>query len=123
MLTDIALRWEQKYNPIQIIGKYKHFSFIVRQDGDVWIATGESHLSGEYRTMFIGDALEWCQSEINRIQCFGYLEVLGKQCMDGGTCHHDCTIYSGCFRKACCAPLSCSGLNDEWEPIMKSLEI
>jgi hypothetical protein len=42
------------------------------------------------------------------------IEVLGIQCIDGGTCHHQCATE--CFRKSCCVPLSCSGLNDDWTP-------
>jgi hypothetical protein len=122
-MNAVALTWEQRYNPTQLIGKFKHFSFVIKQEGDTWVATGYSHISDVYRTKNIGDALEWCQSEVFRIQCFGYLEVLGKQCMDGGTCHHDCTEEGGCFRKACCAPLSCSGLSDDWQPVMKTMEI
>jgi hypothetical protein len=31
-------------------------------------------------------------------------EVLGKRCIDGGKCHHDCK--DKCFRRECCSPLS-----------------
>jgi hypothetical protein len=37
-------------------------------------------------------------------------------CKDGGTCHHACVVGSGCFREACCVPLSASGLDDNWKP-------
>lgn len=38
--------------------------------------------------------------------------IIGERCADGGTCHHCCTAE--CFRRACCVPLTASGLNDDW---------
>lgn len=33
-----------------------------------------------------------------------WTEKLGETCMDGGTCHHQCTTK--CFRRECCVPLA-----------------
>lgn len=42
------------------------------------------------------------------------IEVLGKQCLDTGTCHHGCE--KTCFRKEGGSPLSVSEtwLNEDW---------
>ena len=34
----------------------------------------------------------------------GTREQLGKQCIDGGKCHHACT--ERCYRRECCGPLT-----------------
>ena len=50
----------------------------------------------------------WCSVEpiLGPVDLTVYLPLLGKRCWDGGTCHHECTPKTGCFRKQCCGPLS-----------------
>lgn len=43
----------------------------------------------------------------------------GPFCADGGTCHHQCETKK-CFRQEGCAPLSGSGLTDEWKKVSAS---
>lgn len=43
-----------------------------------------------------------------------------RKCPDDGTCHHECGDR-GCFRVACCEPLSNVFPNDEWpQPIWEA---
>lgn len=45
-----------------------------------------------------------------------FSEAPKEECIDGGTCHHDCK--NKCFREKCCVPLSHSGLHDNWKQIV-----
>lgn len=42
----------------------------------------------------------------------GEPEVIGERCADGGKCHHRCEAE--CSRRTSCAPLTGSGLMDDW---------
>lgn len=58
---------------------------------------------------------EWNAGSVRKIPpwAIDHIEVIGRQCADGGTCHHQCE--KKCFRKEHCVPLSaCTWLDEKW---------